>query len=186
MYATWFINEYGDYDGRLRGAVLSEPGAFNDEQLDAFIERFFGIVPIFGEDLGDIVWQSQFMSPADHARADYLIVTQVPAEHLNEDNPAPSWRYGAVVQGALFDLVNDHGFDWTTNLSAFDDPVLFLRSELNETMPLEHQQELASSYPAARIETIPGTTHELIWERPEAYLAEVRQYFAEIGFEGGT
>jgi proline iminopeptidase len=27
MYATWFINEHGDYGGRLQGAILSEPGA---------------------------------------------------------------------------------------------------------------------------------------------------------------
>src|SRR5262245_51519075 len=27
MYAAWFINEYGDYNGRLRGAILSDPAA---------------------------------------------------------------------------------------------------------------------------------------------------------------
>ena len=35
MYATWFVNEYGDYGGRIRGAILSEPGAFTKAQLDA-------------------------------------------------------------------------------------------------------------------------------------------------------
>lgn len=32
MYATWFIDEHGDYGGRVRGAVLSEPGGFTKAQ----------------------------------------------------------------------------------------------------------------------------------------------------------
>jgi pimeloyl-ACP methyl ester carboxylesterase len=39
MYATAFIDRYGDYDGRIRGAIFTEPGAFNDRQLSEFIQR---------------------------------------------------------------------------------------------------------------------------------------------------
>ncbi len=190
MYATWFINEYGDYGGRIQGAILSEPGAFTKRQLDHYMDDLMGSLDILGEKVNDATWLYRFMSPADHARADYMAMAAsaggTPAEHLDSDNPSPSWRAGFVVNRKLFDLVEDQGFDWTTDLGAFSRPVLFLRGELNESMPLEQQQELASSYPDATIETIAGVGHEMIWERPADYLAHVRAYFQRIGFGGGA
>ena len=73
------------------------------------------------------------------------------------------------------------GFDWTTRLAAFPRKVLFLRGDLNQAATLEHQQELAASYPNASIETIAGVGHHMIWERTEEYLTHVRAYLAEIG-----
>ncbi len=49
-------------------------------------------------------------------------------------------------------------------------------------MPLEHQQELAGAYPDAQTVTLPGVGHEMIWERPDEYLAHARAYLAEIDF----
>jgi len=77
--------------------------------------------------------------------------------------------------------IAEDGFDWTTNLSAFTHKVLFLRGDLNEAATLEHQQELAASYPDAEIETIANVGHEMIWERPEEYLDHARAYLREIG-----
>ncbi len=186
MYATWFIDEHGDYGGRLKGAVLSEPGGFTKAQIDAYFKRFFGSVSVLDEDFGDMVWRSQLISPAEHARADFLILTQTPDEHINVDDPGPSWRFGAVVQAALFVLAEEQGFDWTTNLSEFEPEVLFLRGEFNEAMPLEHQEALASSYPHSQVITIPGTGHDMIWEAPDEYLEYTRAYFDRIGFIGGA
>lgn len=189
MYATWFINEYGSYGGRIRGAILSEPGAFTKDQLDRYIDDLYGTIDFFGEEVNDAAWLYQFMSPAEHVRADYLAMVAsgaVTAEHNDPDNPTPSWRAGAVVNAKLLDLVEDEGFDWTTNLAAFERPVLFLRGDRNEAMPLEHQQELASSYPDAAIVTIPGVGHEMVWERPVEYLAQTRAYFQRIAFVGGA
>ena len=190
MYATMYINWYGDDGGRIRGAVLSEPGAFTNEQLDGYFERLLGSLNFFGEQLNDATWMGQFMTPADHARADYLGMVQAsggtPAEHLDPDNPAPEARFGAVVQQRLLEIADKDGFDWTTDLAAFDHPVLFLRGELNEAMPLWHQEELASSYPDAAVVTIPDVGHEMVWERPDEYLGHVRVYLNTIGFEGGA
>jgi proline iminopeptidase len=190
MYATWFINEYSDDNGRLQGAILSEPGGFTDKQLSDYIDRLFGSLNYFGEQVNDAAWLAQIVSPFDHARADYasslIAYGGTPAENLDEDNPTPSWRFGAVVHDRLFQLVEDEGFDWTTNLAAYDRKVLFLRGDLNEANPLSYQQELASAYPDAEIVTIPNVGHEMIWERPEEYLAATRAYFQEIGFSGAT
>jgi len=188
MYATWFINEYGDYGGRLRGAILSEPGGFTKAQLDAFMKRFMSSIDLTGAQFNDALWAGQFMSADDQARADYLRmmigIRGVPAEHHDPANLAPMWRVGAVVNAALFKLAEDGGFDFTTHLKSFDHKVLFLRSELDTARPLEQQQELASSYADASIITIPGVGHEMIWEAPAEYLAHTRDYFQAIGFAG--
>jgi proline iminopeptidase len=190
MYATWFINEHGDYGGRVRGAVLSEPGAFTKKQLEAFMDRLTGSIDLTSEQLNDGTWSRQFMSPADHARADYLAVTLAyggaPSERHDRAHPTPLWRKGAVVSAALLELGMERGFDWTTNLQAFDRKVLFLRGDLNTAATLEHQQELASSYPDAEILTMTGVGHEMLWERPGEYLGHVRDYFRQIGFLGVT
>lgn len=190
MYATWFMNQYGDYGGRLRGAILTEPGAFTKAQLDAFIEKLEGSVAITGEQLNDAAWSRQFMTAADHARADYLAMLFAlrgpPSERRDPENLTPMWRNGAVANATLFELADREPFDWTTNLRAFAPRVLFLRGERNTAATLEHQRELAASYASAEIVTIPGVGHEVIWERTDAYLAQARAYFQSIGFTGGT
>lgn len=186
MYATWFIDTYGDYGGRVRGAVLSEPGAFTNTQLEEFLDLQAESIDFFAEDLGDIAWQEQFMSSADHERADYvdslkLLVGQ-PSEHRDPANPRPFWRSGTVVRNRLIALGRDLGFDWTRNLDAFQRPVLFLRGDLNTGAPLEQQQAYAASYPQHEVITLEGVGHQMIWERPEDYLREVRSYFTTIAF----
>jgi proline iminopeptidase len=186
MYASWFINEYGDYGGRVQGAILSEPGAFTKQQLDAFLKRLQRSFDFFGERLDDALWAGQFMSSRDHARADYMAELLAFGGAPSEMNagPAPIWRYGAVVAAKLLSLADDQGFDWTTHLDEFEHKVLFLRGDLNTATTLEHQKELAASYADAEIVTIAGVGHEMIWERPKEYLEHTRTYFKEIGFGG--
>jgi pimeloyl-ACP methyl ester carboxylesterase len=83
-------------------------------------------------------------------------------------------------------LTKRQPFDWTTRLKAFAPKVLFLRGDLNTAAPLEHQQELAAAFASAEIVTMPGVGHEMVWERPDEYLAHTRAYFRSIGFAGGT
>jgi proline iminopeptidase len=185
MYATAFIDRYGDYNGRIRGAILSEPGAFTDQQLREFLARLQGSVSLTGEQFNDALWAEQFMSAGDHERADYqamqLAMLGVPSEHVDPKNPGPRWRVGAAVNARLLHIAETEGFDWTTHLSAFTHKVLFLRGDLNEAATLEQQQELAASYPDAAIETIVGVGHQMIWERTDEYLAHTRAYLREIG-----
>ena len=188
MYATWFINEYGDYGGRLKGAILSDPGAFTKAELDAFLKRYMASVKLTGEQFNDALWSGQFMSPDDQARADYLLLTMalrgVPAEHKDPAHLPPMWRLGAVVSTALLRLADQQGFDWTAHLKSFEHKVLFLRSDLDTAHPLESQQQMAAHYADADIITIPGAGHEMIYEAPAEYLAHTRDYFQAIGFQG--
>ena len=190
MYATWFVNEYGDYGGRVRGAILSEPGAFTKQQLDAFLKKYIGSVGLTSEQLNDATWSAQFMSAADHARADYLSAVLsfggAPAEHHDPRHPTPFWRPGAVVSAKMLTIAQDDGFDWTTHLAGFQHKVLFLRGSLNDAATLEQQQELARSYPDADVLTMANAGHEMVWEHPEEYLGHTRDYFQQIGFTAVT
>jgi len=190
MYLTWFIDSYGDYGGRLRGAILSDPGGFTKAELDDYIKRYMGSLPLTGETINDFFWSEQFISATDHARADYLrgmmALTGVPADHNDPANPAPFWRAGAVVNSALFDLAKRDGFDWTTHLDGFAPKVLFLRGDLDTAHTLAQQQMLAAHYPDADIVTMSNVGHEMIWEHPAEYLAHTRDYFRTIGFVGGA
>lgn len=190
MYATWFVNTYGDYRGRVRGAVLSDPGGFTQAQLDGFLSRYMAAYSLTGEAFNDIVWPSQFMSAGDHARADFLgklaSIEGTPSEAEDPANPAPSWRYGAVVSKALTALGKKNGFDWTTHLRSFAPRVLFLRGDRDTAHTLASQQELAASFASAEIVTMADTGHEQVWERPEEYLAHTRAYLLSIGFAGGA
>jgi len=189
MYATWFINEHGDYGGRVRGAVLSEPGAYTSEQLESYFGRLFGSMDFLGEQVNDTAWKDQLMTPGDHARADYLwAITAValPAEHIDPDNPSPSWRGGAIANETLIGMAAEDGFDWSTDLDAFPTEVLFLRGELNEAMPLWHQQELAGAWPSARIVTIEGVGHDVVWERQDRFVTETRAYLSTLDLSWGT
>ena len=188
MYATWFINEHGDYGGRLRGAVLSDPGGFTKQELDAFLKRYMASIDFTGEQFNDALWSGQFMSADDQARADYLMMTMalrgVPSEHHDPTHPTPMWRFGAIASKALLRLADEQGFDFTTHLQSFEHKVLFLRSELDTAHTLESQQQMAAHYPDADIITMAGAGHEMIYEAPAAYLAHTRDYFKAIGFAG--
>jgi proline iminopeptidase len=185
MYATAFINRNADDGGRIRGAIYTEPGGFTSAQLDGFIDRLQGSMSVISEQFNDALWAEQFLSRADHERADYrmsmLALRGAPSEHNDPDNPAPLWRSGAVANRRLLELAKTD-FDWTTNLDAFPHRVLFLRGDLNSAATLAHQQELAASYPDAVIETVPDVGHHLIWERTDEYLTHARAYLREIGF----
>ena len=118
-------------------------------------------------------------------RADFLDAIRIlpgsPREHNDPNNPSPFWRKGAVVSSRIVKLALDRGFDWTTHLGDFQHTVLFLRGELNENMPLAHQQELASHFASSEMITVLGAGHEAIWEKQDEFLSHIRAYLAEIG-----
>jgi len=190
MYAAWFLNEHGDYGGQVQGAILSEPAGFTNQQVQDYMDRWMEPFDLAGEQFNDIAWTSQLMSPVGDDRSDYLLglmtVEGPPAEHNDEDDPAPFWRFGATVAQRIPELGDESDFNWTAHLPEFTAPVLFLRGELNEALPLWTQEQLAAYFPSAEIVTIPGTGHQMIWERSEEYLEHARTYFDAIGFTGGA
>jgi len=166
MLATAYINSYPT---TINGVILAEPGGFTWDQTSDYIKRTKDLSP-FSENSNDALYPDQFFtgSENEHEILDYKLAV-IASFDSREGNPLgiagvyPFWRFGAVVQSALFDIAGKEGFDWTTNLSQYKTKVLFCYSELNKAYGLGHAQLLSSAYPNVQLEMIKGTGHEMFY-----------------------
>ena len=180
MFATRYIDEH---PGRVAGAVLIEPGPLDGRTMERLKDD---IRPIdLGSELAnDIAWDSQFFSPDDHARMDFEATLGVkdgqPKYHLSHSDPSPIWRLGAAANRYLMESGQDHGgkfdYDFTTHLSAFHAPVLFIAGSLSEVLGPSLQQQQVHRYPSASLTVVPGAGHDVAWVKTADVLALIRAY----------
>jgi proline iminopeptidase len=121
MYATMYINRHPE---KVAAAVLMEPGPLNGQMFDAIISDLYDI-DVFSEWLNDDVWDGQFLTPDDHARADYHRMLGVrdsqPKFHQSAVDPDPCWRQGAIANRCVMEAGVKDGkaaYDLTDHLSA--------------------------------------------------------------------
>jgi proline iminopeptidase len=180
MFATRYINQYPQ---RVAGAVLIEPGPLDG----ATMERLKGdIAPIAlgAEWLNDYAWSSQFLSPDDHARMDYERAIGMkdgqPRFHQSTTNPAVSWRLGAVASRYVTkNGQNDKGvftYDFTTSLSAYIRPVLFIAGSWSEVLGPSLQEKQILRYPSASLKVVDGAGHDVAWVKSAEVLTHIRAY----------
>lgn len=181
MYATQYINAHPD---RVAGAVLMEPGPLDGPTLERIKDDMFDI-DLGAEWLNDYAWNSQFLSPDDHARMDYermlgLRDSQPKYHQRMDEDPAPFWRLGAAVNRYLPEDGEDEDgiatYDFTTNLAAYTTPVLFIAGSLNEVIGAAFQREQLEQYPAASLAVVEGAGHDLEWTHTADVLVHVRTY----------
>jgi len=179
--ATKYINEHPHH---VAGAVLIEPGPLDGATFERIEGDLFDL-DLGAEWLNDWAWNSQFLSPDDHARLDYERLLGLrdgqPRFHLRLDvDPEPSWRLGAVANRSIVeDGQDDHGvyvYDFTTNLSRYTTPVLFIAGSLNEVIGAAFQQEQLQQYPSASLRVVEGAGHDLNWTHTQEVLVHVREY----------
>jgi proline iminopeptidase len=165
MLATAYINQN---HAAIDGAILCEPGGFKWQDIMDYVsrERDFGITT---ETLNDATYLDQFITGGenDHAILDYKLgllayTDGAPDSKLGNDGVLPFWRYGAIVNRALFELGEKDEPDWTTNLQSFATKVLFCYSERNQAYGLEHAQKVSSAYPNVELERIDDAGHDMI------------------------
>ena len=182
MYATAYINEYPQL---VAGAVLIEPGPLEGatmERLKADIIE----VDIGSEWLNDWAWNTQFLSPDDHARMDYERMLGAkgsqPRYHQSTVDPQPVWRLGAAASRYIAEDGQDEkgvfDFDFTTNLSAFRTPVLFIAGSLSEVQGESLQREQVKRYPAASLQVVQGAGHDVAWIKAPEVLTHIRAYLS--------
>jgi len=178
MLATAFINEDPAF---VRGAVLTEPGAFTRAEAEAFFTRAFGGIEL-NEGTSDVLWTAQFLSPEEHARWDYL-----GAESMRDGagqggndptHPPPFWRWGSAVSYWLPQQIGD--FDWTTRLAEVAFPVLWFRSEKNRVTDAAQQEALAKHYPHVEMHLVEGVGHDLLYQRQAELMPIVEDYLARV------
>lgn len=181
MYATSYIN---DYPQRVAGAVLIEPGPLDGATFERIKNDFFDL-DLRAEWLNDYAWSSQFFTAEDHVRMDYQLMLgakdgQPRFHQRTEVDPSPVWRLGATVNRYLSeDGQNADGvavYDFTTNLSAYTTPVLFITGALSEILGASLQNEQMQQYPAAFLQDVPDAGHDVAWVKTAEVLTHIRAY----------
>ncbi len=184
MYATWYTDHHPE---RVRGLVLADPSAFTRSELDDYFDRLFQGLDVFGEEFKDAASARRLVTPDDHARADFLVLTASPVIDgklgIDSARPEPVWRNGAAAQTCLLAAAGD--FDWTKNLARYQGRALFMRGDKNEVHTLAHHQRLAAHYPSARIVTVPGVGHDMLYNAPTQSLELIRTEL-NAAFSGGA
>jgi proline iminopeptidase len=189
MYATQYINEYPQ---RVAGAVLIEPGPLDGPTFESIKHDMFDL-SLGAEWLNDWAWNSQFLSPDDHARMDYermlgLKESQPRYHQRMEVDPAPFWRLGAAASRYLKEDGEDEEgvavYDFTPNLSAYTTPVLFIAGSLNEVIGGAFQREQMLRFPSASLVVLEDAGHDLEWTHTAEVLSHVREYLDAR--EGGS
>jgi proline iminopeptidase len=183
MFATRYINEFPH---RVAGAVLIEPGPLDGATMER-IEDELNPIDLGDEWLNDVVWSSQFLSPDDHARMDFQRMlgakSSQPKNHIDTRNPEPSWRHGAAANKYLMkdgqDAKGRFNFDFTTNLSAFRTPVLFIAGALSEVLGESLQRTQVQRYPSASLTVVGGAGHDVAWVKTAEVLTYIRSYLAD-------
>ncbi|MEE9465702.1 MAG: alpha/beta hydrolase, partial [Candidatus Neomarinimicrobiota bacterium] len=146
-------------------------------------------VQITDEWINDLLWNTQFLSPDNHAQLDYQLLiaykeSQPDAFHIDlDDDPAPFWRPSATVNAYIDKELMEDGvytFDFTTQLEHFTPKVLILASGNNTLVGKEFQELQAMKFPTAEVKVVPDCGHNLMWSKPSETQAFIRSYLAEI------
>jgi proline iminopeptidase len=183
MLATAYINSYPT---AINGAILAEPGGFTWDETSDYISRTKKLSP-FNENSNDALYPDQFFTGKEneHEILDYKLALAANFDSregnpLGNAGPYPFWRYGAVVQSALFETASKDGFDWTTNLGQYKTKVLFCYSEFNKAYGPGHARLLASAYPQVQLEMIKGAGHEILYFGWNNFYPLVKNYLTAL------
>ncbi len=188
MFATRYIN---DYPERVAGAVLIEPGPLDGATYERLRADLFDL-DYGSEWLNDWAWSNQFLSPDDHARMDYERMLGVrdgqPRFHQSTVDPAPTWRLGAAASRYITeDGQDDNGvfnYDFTTNLTAYTTPVLFIAGSWSEVLGESLQQEQVLRYRSASLQVVADAGHDVAWVKAAEVLTLTRTYLDAL--KGGS
>lgn len=180
MYATLYINRH---PAKVAAAVLMEPGPLNSHLSDAIMKDLYDL-DFFSEWLNDDVWDDQFLTPDDHARADYHRMLGMrdgqPKFHLGTVDPEPVWRLGAIANKCV-QKAGKAAYDFTDHLADYTTRVLFIASAENEVTGVAFQERQRQLYPAADLVTIADAGHDMQWTHPAETLAAIHAYLSAVG-----
>lgn len=165
ILATAYVNQYPT---KIRGLVLGEPGGFKWRDIKDYVSRSRDF-HFTSEALNDALYPDQFLTGKEnqHAILDYKLGL-LSATDASQDNPTgdeallPFWRYGAVVNKALFDLGEKENPDFTTHLDQFTTKILFAYSEKNKAYGQAYAQQVSSAFSNVQLVKVNNAGHDFI------------------------
>jgi len=185
ILATGYVGKHPD---AVQGLVVCEPGGLQYDDIIEYVEKSRSF-NLWSEALNDATYLDQFITGKEdeHEILDYkLALLASKNEITGEDNTAPGsfWRPGAVISISLFEIGEDYHPDFSTGVTQFDVPALFIYSELNQAYPDAWAQRISSAYKSADLIKVPGVGHSGIIADDHAWskmtMPEILDYFESI------
>jgi proline iminopeptidase len=153
---------------KVNGAIIAEPGGLTWQDIKDYVGRTqkFNFT---SEGLNDATYLDQFLTDDEdqHEILDYKFSLFAAADSRS-DSPLGNvgkqlyWRFGSVVQSALFDLGEKEKPNWTTNLSQYKTKILFVYSQNNTAYGETHAKKVSSAYPNVQLELTKDAGHDMI------------------------
>lgn len=132
----------------------------------------------------DAFWQNEYLSPQDHAAADYKVFVAIRESTRNfycdgeEPDPYVMWRYGAVASEVILGRIRAEGdgFAWTEGIEAFDGPISIIAGSCGALGAEVQRAHNLPVVPRATLTTIDGAGHVTLFTRHAAQtLAALRE-----------
>lgn len=178
MLATAFVNKY---PGEADGLILAEPGGFTWPQTEAYIQRSLQLKP-FSETTNDLLYFDQIITGSDHETLDYKLTLFLSGQNTGDISLPPFWRPGAVISNwaQKYAVDNPEDLDFTSQLSQYNQKILFAYSENNDSYGKTHAELVSSAYPNVQLEEIKDCGHEIIHFGWNNFYPIVKNYLDEM------
>lgn len=185
MLASAYI---GRHPEKVRRAVLAEPGFLTTEMMEEAGVRFGPRWEAgFLYRAGKAWFESLHVKGDADAASDYFLGQIAPyanpeyyCDGVVPDEAADHWRVGSgAMQSIMRSAVDQQGrisINLIVGVERFKDPVLFLASECNKLIGMDHQVKQARFFQDAELVLIKGSGHSIFAERPEDAMRAVRDY----------
>ena len=191
-WGAMLVSAYiGKHPERVRHVVLAEPGFLTTEMAN---EAGISFGPKL--DLGFLffatkVWfQSLHInSPDKHASSDYFLGQVAPQAnpeyYCNGVVPnvgVEHWRASSVsMQNVMQLIMNSEGIidvDLIQGVGKFTDVILFIATECNMKIGIEHQKKQMEYFPNTELAVIKQSGHMMFGEKPAESVRIVREYLS--------
>ena len=141
-----------------------EPGGLKWRDVEEYVSESRSY-KLWSEMLNDATYLDQFISGKEdqHEILDYKQAMMASNNEITgEDNtkPGSAWRFGSVVNAALFEVGSDYKIDFSAGLNNFQVPVLFIYSQLNKAYPDSWAYKISGAYNDATLLKIQGVGHK--------------------------
>ncbi|MBZ4188854.1 alpha/beta fold hydrolase [Niabella beijingensis] len=170
MLASGFT---GKYPGRVQGLIVCEPGGLQWKDVEHYVKDSRSM-KLWSEVLNDAAYLDQFINGKEdqHEILDYKMSMLSSKNEITGEgafDPTVSWRDGAVIMDALFDVGEKYNTDFSAGLNDFKKPVLFFYSEKNRAYPDSWAQRITAAYPSVSRVKVPGVGHDGIITNQKAW-----------------
>lgn len=176
MLATGYV---GKYPNDVQGLILAEPGGLKWDDIMEYVgnSRSF---KLWSEALNDVTYLDQFITGKEnqHNILDYkmalmstsnVIVGDLKSNLGANDIYYKSFRDGAIISAAMFEIGEKYKPDFSEGISQFNKKVLFFYSSNNQAYPDSWAEKISSVYFNKEVLKVNGVGHSGMFDQIDTW-----------------